>query len=317
MNKVKVLFIGGYTRSGSTLLDLMLGQVDEFCSVGELKYIWNRGFEVNQLCGCRKKFKECEFWNNVVEEAFGGFQNVDGREIEKLRRSVERTWYIPQVLSPWKTSSFNNRFTTYSQILTNLYRAISKVSGSRFVVDSSKTPSHTFILNVLPDIELYVVHIIRDSRAVAYSWNRKKLKPEVYWKKDFMIVQGIAYTAIHWELDNILTYMLKYVNKQYTVLRYEDLARDPQGVLSRVFTCLGERIPSSLFTDRFTYNSRSNHSVSGNPIRFQQGIIEVSPEEEWQENMDSVQRTIVTTMTWPLLLKYGYLRRRSSKEHWI
>ncbi|WP_420910932.1 sulfotransferase [Thermus thermophilus] len=37
--KVKVVFIGGYGRSGSTLLDRMLGQVEGFVSVGELRHI--------------------------------------------------------------------------------------------------------------------------------------------------------------------------------------------------------------------------------------------------------------------------------------
>src|SRR6266542_1121845 len=38
-----VLFIGGYSRSGSTLLDLLLGQLPGFFSSGELAYIWSHG----------------------------------------------------------------------------------------------------------------------------------------------------------------------------------------------------------------------------------------------------------------------------------
>ena len=35
--RTKVLFIGGYGRSGSTLLDRLLGQIDGFVSVGEVR----------------------------------------------------------------------------------------------------------------------------------------------------------------------------------------------------------------------------------------------------------------------------------------
>ena len=33
---VKVLYLGGYSRSGSTLFDRMLGQVPSFASTGEI-----------------------------------------------------------------------------------------------------------------------------------------------------------------------------------------------------------------------------------------------------------------------------------------
>ena len=88
-NKVKVLFIAGPGRSGSTLLDMLLGQINGCYSTGELRFIWSRGFEQNQLCGCGKPFRECEFWTEVVKEAFGGFEDIDYARIEELREPVE------------------------------------------------------------------------------------------------------------------------------------------------------------------------------------------------------------------------------------
>ena len=38
----QVLYVGGWGRSGSTLLDLALGQIPGFVSVGELRYLWER-----------------------------------------------------------------------------------------------------------------------------------------------------------------------------------------------------------------------------------------------------------------------------------
>ena len=79
---IKVLYIGGYGRSGSTLLDRLLGQMQGFHSVGEMWNIWQKCFIENQLCGCGKPFQECDFWSAVVEEGFGGFQQVD---LEKIK----------------------------------------------------------------------------------------------------------------------------------------------------------------------------------------------------------------------------------------
>src|SRR5438105_15565281 len=63
-----VLFIGGEGRSGSTLLDRMLGQLPGFFSTGELREVWNRGLIENLDCGCGLSFRSCSFWTAVGDE---------------------------------------------------------------------------------------------------------------------------------------------------------------------------------------------------------------------------------------------------------
>ena len=67
-----------------------LGQIHGFYSTGELRFIWSRGFGQNQLCGCGKPFRECEFWTEVVKEALGGFEDINYARIEEIREPVER-----------------------------------------------------------------------------------------------------------------------------------------------------------------------------------------------------------------------------------
>ena len=40
MTPAPVLYIGGWGRSGSTLLSHLLGGLDGMVSVGELRYVW-------------------------------------------------------------------------------------------------------------------------------------------------------------------------------------------------------------------------------------------------------------------------------------
>ena len=93
---VTVLYIGGLGRSGSTLLDLMLGQVPGLCAVGELSYLWARSDD--DLCGCGERFAACAFWKQVGQEAFGGWEQVDRSEIAKLRSIVDRNRRISSPL---------------------------------------------------------------------------------------------------------------------------------------------------------------------------------------------------------------------------
>jgi hypothetical protein len=54
---VRVLYIGGWGRSGSTLLDLILGQAPGVFSAGEVREIWQSGLVENRPCGCERPFR--------------------------------------------------------------------------------------------------------------------------------------------------------------------------------------------------------------------------------------------------------------------
>ncbi|MGH2812195.1 MAG: hypothetical protein ACRDI1_05730, partial [Actinomycetota bacterium] len=98
---VRVLYIGGAGRSGSTLLDLMLGQLPGFFAAGELKYVWDRGLLRNELCGCGSSFRECPFWTAVGTEAFGGWDALDAAEVSRLATAVDRHACLPVMSAPW------------------------------------------------------------------------------------------------------------------------------------------------------------------------------------------------------------------------
>src|SRR5439155_1372151 len=46
------------------------------------------------------------------------------------------------------------------------------------VIDSSKAPSSAFVLRRVPTIDLEAIHLIRDSRGVAYSWAKRIVRPD-------------------------------------------------------------------------------------------------------------------------------------------
>ncbi len=69
--RVKVLYILGAGRSGSTLLSNILGQLDGFQSVGELFYLWENGLLKGGLCGCGEPVLQCPFWSEVLSQSLG------------------------------------------------------------------------------------------------------------------------------------------------------------------------------------------------------------------------------------------------------
>lgn len=312
-NLTKVLYIGGSGRSGSTLLERLLGQLDGFTTVGELKQVWERGFTQNQLCGCQQPFRQCPFWTEVTARALGDPASFDVNKTKALALSVDRIRFIPNMLLASRHSAYTDRLHEYSGQLARLYQAIAGEAGAAVVVDASKDPSTAYLLGRTPGIRLYVVHLVRDSRAVAHSWLRKKLRPEIVDGKTYMHRHRPARSAGEWLYRSLLFDAAPALGgfKRQIRLRYEDLIADPAANLEQIVQFVEEPARAYPFLQGDTADfTVINHTVSGNPMRFQQGPVQLRLDNEWERSMTGADRALVTALTWPLLLKYRYPIRR-------
>jgi hypothetical protein len=304
--KVKLVYILGEGRSGTTLLDLLLGQIDGFHSTGEVRLLWKRGLRENFLCGCGEPFRECPFWSRVVQHAFGSPEQIDVQRMLALDSSLLRTRHIPRLVLSGQRSHYGQELAAYRQVLGKLYRAIAEVSGSRLIIDSSKNVLYSLVLNGLRDVDLHVIHLVRDSRAVAYSWQRKRVRPDVVTKVAFMDTASPWHSAWTWMQVNMLMHMVRPVYTHYTFLRYEDLVADPREVLTSLCRALGEPRPALGFLDHTTAYLQTNHTVAGNPMHLSKGPLTIRQDVEWIEKMATGQGLLVSALTLPLMLVYGY-----------
>lgn len=312
---VKVLYIAGTGRSGSTILDNVLGQLPGFFSVGELRYLWERGMVDNRLCGCGRPFRDCPLWASVLQEAFGGADQVDPQEMIGLTESRVRGRHVPRLLASRRSTS-PPPVDSYEGRLQLLYHAVARSTGCRVIVDSSKLPSYGRILENIPTLDLYVVQLVRDPRASAYSWMRKR---ELYDYGDVRLMarQQPLQSSGFWTLWNAAAELLWHpLRSRYLRLRYEDFVADPRSSVRRVLRLLGEEVPELPFTGPTTVRLGPTHSVAGNPGRLtNNGEVELRADSEWVQAMRPRDRTLVTAMTWPLLLRYGYpLLRRGGRR---
>src|SRR5204863_6860677 len=138
-----------------------------------------------------------------VDHAFGGFENVDAGAISRNQRLVDSPISIPRVLTGGWTPTFRRRMGVYTTELRRLYAAIRDVSGAEYLIDASKDPQHAFILRTIPGFDVRVLHLIRDSRAVAYSWRRVRRRPEIHWEGRDMPRYPATRTALAWSLTNL------------------------------------------------------------------------------------------------------------------
>lgn len=311
---LRLIYIGGYSRSGSTLLLRVLGEMPGLLAVGEIFDLWQRSYIENQLCGCGEVFKDCSFWREVTAHAFGvPPEEIASRSLQAMRERVQSHRHIPQLWLPQlRNASYRKRLSEYADVLSKVYRAAAAVSKAKYIVDSSKIPQFAWVLEEMPDTELHMIHLVRDSRATAYSWQRERVRPEIAWKVQHMDRHSILRSALEWDLFNVMLRSRRRSFASYTLVRYEDLVEDPARQLARIGSSLGEGWDAAAeVAAKGTLNLGISHTASGNPSRFRSGVTEVRQDDEWVQSMHSPKKALVSLLTLGGLARYSYPLRRS------
>jgi Sulfotransferase family len=303
---VKVLYVAGLGRSGSTILANALGQVEGFFSGGELNFIWKHTLIENRLCGCGRPARECPFWGPVFEEEFGGQSEALAREMMRLQYSGARTRHIPMMLTEGGRRKIRGRLGEFLDNTERLYAAIQSVAGSRVIVDTSKEPAYGYALGMVPGIDLRVLHLVRDPRAAAYSWAKKKRQPDST-DREFMHRKTPTQSAVLWDAWNAAIEALwRRMPARYLRLRYEDFIADPRRGFEEILNLTGEDDAELPLVGERDVKLGISHTVSGNPNRFDTGTVKLRQDRAWQEQMKSRDRALVTALTLPLLARYHY-----------
>jgi hypothetical protein len=303
-NRVKVLYIAGFGRSGSTILGSILGQVEGFAYAGELVELWDVLATGRVVCGCGVPVVACNVWKDVLKEAYGGIRESPISQMLDFRYGSVPTRALLRTTTSSAVRIFQQRLAKPLVELEKLYRAIQRVFNCKVIVDSSKYPMYGYTLQLTEGIDLYVLHLIRDPRASAYSWFARNLTPGgLRWTGQ---LNPIA-SSLMWNYRNCtMELMSKRFRQRPLCLRYEDLVADPRGSLQRILSLVCEPCPVLPLEDEHSLNVNIQHTVYGNPNRFTTGKIQIREDHEWETQMKRRHKIPVTALTWPLLIKYGY-----------
>lgn len=299
------------------MLGGVLGQVPGFFLVGELRYIWDRGLLENSSCSCGMPFQECPVWKEIVYRAFENVGRVDPKKMYDLRESGLHSKHLLMPLRSRRGPRARmEHLSEYTAILEHLYHAVRSVNQCRVIIDTSKFPSYGYILQNIPDIELYVLHLVRDPRAVAYSWESRK-KPKLDASRgshDLMASHSSIESSLVWnEWNFVIEKIWNRSPERYMRLRYEDLVQNPQPVVESILEFVDEKEAKLPFLDERRVSLNTVHTFSGNPNRFHGGTVKIEPDDAWNSDMSYYRQMMVSALTWPGLLRYGY-RLRPQRE---
>jgi hypothetical protein len=307
----RVVYVGGMGRSGSTLLERALAQVPGWCGLGEVVWLWDRGIRNDEQCGCGEVFSRCPFWSEVGRVAFGGWGQVDPDRLAFLRTRVDDVKFVPRLLLPTQLGRLEPELTEYVGYYERLYAAVREITGATVIVDSSKLTALAFILSHSAEVDLRLLHMVRDPRAVSYAWTKKVRRPEILDREVYMPTYNPAYMALLYAGHNLLLESLRLRGVPTARVRYEDFTDDPFGELRRAAALGNTNLdPKSLAgVEPGSLRLATVHTVAGNPSRFQTGEVAIRRDDAWRTQMPGGQRRLVTTLAAPLIWRYGYASR--------
>jgi hypothetical protein len=221
-----------------------------------------------------------------------------------LERSIARHRHIPLLaMGDAAPAQYAGRLRSYLDMLGPMYAAIRDVSGAGVIVDSTKDAAYAHVLRRMPGIDFRLLHLVRDSRGVAWSWAKLvRSDPEHYMRRFSPPV-----TAVRWVAYNLMVESLGWFGVPRLLLRYESLVAQPQAALAAIAAFVGRPVgPGALdFLDGGKARLGAHHTVAGNPMRMQAGQIDIGLDEAWRASMPFRQRAEVTALTWPLLRHYS------------
>ncbi len=300
-----VVFIAGFGRSGSTLLERLLGESPGITCLGEVVHLWERGLTNDERCACGEPFSGCPTWMAIGDRAFGGWSRVDVKLVLELRRLVDRQRRIPVTASPVVSRTTRQALVEYAGYYAAIYHAAAALAGSSVIVDSSKHVSLAFALSHDVDLDLRIVHLIRDARAVAYSWSRDVERPETTSQRSLMPQYSAAGSGRRWLTSNLLADSLRLRGLPVTRVRYEDLVCDPEQTLTALACDLALPVSPKLDVVDGQVVLGASHSVAGNPMRFVTGPITLRLDDAWAQDMPAGDRRVVTALTAPVQRWYS------------
>ncbi|CAM3556575.1 sulfotransferase [Stackebrandtia soli] len=305
--RTRVVFIGGLGRSGTTLLERLLGQLPKTLPLGEVAHLWERDARDDESCACGSVFSSCEFWQRVGKSAFGGWDGVDLDRIAELASTVDRTRFIPTLAARHLREPHAALVAEYCGYYEKLYTAAARDAGARIVIDSSKHASLAYCLRWSERIDLRVMHVVRDSRGVAYSWTKRVRRPESS-DGDEMTRYSPARAAMLWNAQNAAFGLLRRRGVPVRRVRYEELMANPRAMVARLARWMKHPVEEDHL--RFIGDDYADlgpsHSAAGNPMRFTVGRVALRHDNAWRTNLPASRRRLVSTLTRPLLRRYGY-----------
>ena len=301
---IRVVYIAGYGRSGTTLLDIVLGQHPDVVGAGEIAELTGHVWHENEYCACGQPVHDCDFWSPLLRQWLDAHPSSLMRRYEDCQEKIESLAGLSKLYSGYGRGE---EFAFYSRATTRLFEAIRSRSGKSTIVDSSKNPGRAMALALIPEIDLRVIHVVRDGRGVAWSLAKPYARDVKSGLQRTIKPRPIFRTALRWSIVNLGAECLsnKLGPQKFMRLRYEDFVSNPASTMERIGSFAGLDLAAIGESLQRGEAIRPGHQIAGNRLRMNTSI-SLSADEKWRTMMPPAQQTLFRFLGGAMLRRYGY-----------
>ena len=303
-----LLYIMSRPHSGSTILDILMGNSRAVEGVGQL--VSDMG-KLDNPCACGATIRDCGFWRKVRA----------GVEAEGIAWDETVTASVGQahVGKFWRTlrAAPDDPVMRRLAVITDaVARAIAGAAGKPHVLDSTKEPTRAlFLVRYCPEVGL--IRLVRDPRSAVAShyWRLKEKGFYHFLRRDWRIPRlgplFLALAAASWTVGNLMgELVMRRAKGRALLLRYEDLRDRPAEALARIGQSFGLDLADSIRKLEAGEPLAVQHIIGGNDVRLEPGLRFDPGKERQRPPLPRWVEGMTVALCWPLMRRYGYSLRR-------
>ena len=266
---MRVIYISGSGRSGSTLLERLLHASTDASGLGEFHCMWR--VEASRLtCSCGYAAANDPFWQAALGRAGIGPREV--AEARRLEDIVARSAFIVRNGFSIARLSEDRSVQRFLEIQFSLFEAVSELTGRDVVIDSSKAGPRSWILAC--DRRVAFVHLYRNPADALASWRSRKFDQGL--GQDMQRL-SVGRAALDWWKVEYLARRLGH-QRPVQMVDYHRLCEAPRTTIDEALLAMNLPVTNdAAWLNTHTVQPTVNyHSLNGNPDRFDRSAIEVS-----------------------------------------
>ncbi|TXB66438.1 sulfotransferase [Paracoccus aurantiacus] len=283
------------------MLDMMLDSDPTVFGAGEMSTICRHVWPNNEYCSCHERVQDCVLWSKIMADWQAG--GVDLAEHARLQRRIE------PVVSPARYLGGKSWRQYYDQTLA-LMRLSAQHAGQPVLLDSSKSPGRGLALArgaQADGLDMRVIHLVRDPRAVAYSMSKPMKVDTAAGVQKKLRAHPVARTALRWNFVNSgADALMRLIPEGHAIrVRYEDLVADPAATLRAIGEAVGLDLAD--LGNRIAAGEAiaAEHQVAGSRIRMS-GPMSLKADMNWQDRMSPSAQRQVERLLGKRMRRYGY-----------
>ncbi|MEH6704808.1 MAG: sulfotransferase [Galbibacter orientalis] len=279
--KLKLVYLLGAGRSGTTIMATILGGHPEIETVGELHQFLDHIVE-GKNCSCEESLKTCSFWKAVLNNLKLSKDTFSNQQ--QISNALEQHRNIPSLLFRSKPNK------EYLEIHEAIFEAIKNNTKKTTLLDSSKYISRYLLLKRSAKISVKGIYVVRDVRGVINSFQKK-----------VQTSRSPFSTILYYSLVNLIGQWVCWTDKNVMKVKYEDFIEHPEETLNQIYEHVEIENKESFFNNIYDIP----HIIGGNRLKHQKRVT-LKKDEKWKEVIPRYKQIMYYLFTFPLMMFNKY-----------